>query len=291
MQKIDFSNRVAVVTGSGTGLGRCYAIELAKRGAKVVVNDTGGAKDGMGSSTAVADKVVEEIKALGGEAVANYDNIADVAGGENLLNTALKAFGKVDILINNAGILRDKTILKMDEKDWDSVIAVHLKGAYCVTKPIFGHMKANNYGRIIMTTSGAGLFGNFGQANYSAAKMGLVGFVNTLKIEGEKYNIKLNLIAPAAATRLSEGVVIAKMSVELVAPAVLYLVSEQCQDSGMIINAAGGSFSRSAVVTAQSVQADNPTPEFIAENWQKITSLENGKTFNSLNEFGADFMI
>lgn len=291
MAKINFSNRVAIITGSGSGLGRCYAIELAKRGAKVVVNDTGGSKDGVGSNLAVADQVVEEIKALGGEAVPSYDNIAEVAGGQNLLDTALKAFGKVDILVNNAGIVRDKSLVKMDESSWDSVIAVHLRGAYCVTKPVFEHMKTNNYGRIVMTTSGAGLFGNFGQANYTAAKMGLVGLVNTLKIEGERNNIKVNVIAPTALTRLTEGVgdprLADRMKVDNVAPAVLYMCSEQCQDSGMIINAGAGNFARSAIVTAEVVNSKNPTPEFIAENWQKITSLEDAKYYDKMNDFLA----
>ena len=217
-----------------------------------------------------------------------------MAGGENLLNTALKAFGKVDILINNAGILRDKSIIKMDESTWDSVIAVHMRGAYCVTKPVFENMRANNYGRIVMTTSGAGLFGNFGQANYAAAKMGLIGLANTLKLEGEKFNIMVNLIAPTALTRLTEGIgdpgAAAKMSVDNVAPAALYMCSEQCKDSGMIINAGAGIFARSAIVTGQGVISDCPTPEFIAENWDKITSLEDAKIYEKMNDFLAALM-
>ncbi|MGB4000709.1 MAG: SDR family NAD(P)-dependent oxidoreductase, partial [Desulfomonilia bacterium] len=172
MAKIDFTGRVAIVTGAGAGLGRCHALELAKRGAKVVINDLGGARDGVGSDSSAANKVVEEIKALGGEAVPNYDNVASVEGGANIVKTAVDAFGKVDILINNAGILRDKSFTKMEEENWDAVMNVHLKGAYCVSRPAFEVMRANNYGRIIMTTSGAGLFGNFGQSNYASAKMG-----------------------------------------------------------------------------------------------------------------------
>lgn len=288
---IDFKDRVAVVTGAGSGLGRCYALELAKRGAKVVVNDLGGSKEGVGSSSTAADQVVAEIKALGGEAVPNYDNIAEAAGGQNLFDTAVKAFGKVDILINNAGIIRDKSFLKMDEASWDAVLAVHLKGAYCATKPIFEHMKNNNYGRIVMTTSGAGLFGAFGQSNYSAAKLGIVGLANTLKIEGAKSNIKVNVVSPVAATRMTEGIgdpaARASLAPENVAAATLFMASEQCQDSGMIINAFAGKFVRSAILTGQVVRTDNATPEFVAENWAKITSLEDANYYAQMGEFVA----
>ncbi|MFH1240994.1 MAG: SDR family NAD(P)-dependent oxidoreductase, partial [Pseudomonadota bacterium] len=178
---IRFDDRVAIVTGAGAGLGRAYVIELARRGAKVVVNDLGGARDGTGSGSEAADKVVEDIKALGGEAVANYDSVATPEGGQSIVDTAINAFGRLDILINNAGILRDKTLVKMEPEQWDAVMDVHLKGAYNVTRPAFVKMRDNRYGRIIMTTSSAGLFGNFGQANYSAAKMGLIGLMNTVK--------------------------------------------------------------------------------------------------------------
>ncbi len=296
MAKIDFTGRVAIVTGSGAGLGKCYALELAKRGAKVVVNDLGGSRDGMGSSDAAANKVVDEIKALGGEAVPNYDNVATVAGGANIVKTAIDAFGKVDIVINNAGILRDKSFTKMEEENWDGVMNVHLKGAYCVTRPAFEIMRANGYGRVVMTTSGAGLFGNFGQSNYAAAKMGLIGLTNVLKIEGEKYNIKTNVIVPVAASRLTEDVLppefFEKMKPDFVTSAVLYLCSEQCADNGMIINAALGYYSRSAVVTGPgAILSDGkrvPTPEEVMESWSKITSLKNPKYFGMLPEmFGV----
>lgn len=296
MSKIDLTGRVAVVTGAGAGLGRCHAIELAKRGAKIVVNDLGGSRDGVGSDDSAANKVVEEIRALGGEAVPNYDNVATVEGGEGIVKTAVNAFGKVDILVNNAGILRDKSFTKMEEENWDGVMNVHLKGAYCVTKPAFEIMKNNGFGRIVMTTSGAGLFGNFGQSNYAAAKMGLIGLTNVLKIEGEKYNVKTNVLAPIAASRLTEDVMppqfFEKMKPDFVTPVVLYLCSEQCTDSGMIINAALGYFSRTAILTGPgAILTDGnkiPTPEEIMESWGKITSLENPKYFNMLPEmFGV----
>jgi NAD(P)-dependent dehydrogenase (short-subunit alcohol dehydrogenase family) len=296
MAKIDFTGRVAIVTGAGAGLGRQYALELGKRGAKVVVNDLGGSRDGVGHSDAAANKVVDEIKALGGQAVPNYDNVATIAGGENITKTAVDAFGKVDILINNAGILRDKTFNKMEEENWDTVMAVHLKGAYCVSKPAFVNMRENGYGRIIMTTSGAGLFGNFGQSNYAAAKMGLIGLTNVLKLEGAKYNIRTNVIVPVAASRLTEDVLppqlFEKMKPDFITPAVLYMCSEQCQDSGMFINATLGYYSRTAIVTGPGVFLSDghkvPEPEEVMAAWDKIKSLENPKYFDQLPEmFGV----
>ncbi|MCK9264239.1 MAG: SDR family oxidoreductase [Deltaproteobacteria bacterium] len=296
MANIDFSGRVAIVTGAGAGLGRSYALELAKRGAKVVINDLGGTRDGAGSSDAAANKVVDEIKALGGQAVPNYDNVATVAGGANIVKTAVDAFGKVDILINNAGILRDKSFTKMEEENWDGVMNVHLKGAYCVSRPAFEVMRANNYGRIIMTTSGAGLFGNFGQSNYASAKMGLIGLTNVLKLEGAKYNVKTNVIVPVAASRLTEDVLppefFEKMKPDYITPAVLYMCSEECQDSGMIINATLGYYSRTAILTGPgailSKDGKIPSPEEVRDSWGTITSLENPKYFNQLPEmFGV----
>ena len=283
MSEINFNGRVAIITGAGAGLGRQYALELAKRGAKVVVNDLGGSRDGSGQGTSAADKVVDEIKAGGGQALANYDNVALVEGGENIVKAAVEKFGKVDILVNNAGIVRDKTFNKMDEPTWDVVMNVHLKGAFCVTRPAFINMRENNYGRIVMTTSSSGMYGNFGQSNYAAAKLGLLGLVNVLKLEGGKYNIKSNLIGPTAATRFTEDVfppeLFAKMKPDFVAPAVLYLCSEDCTDSGMVINAAAGYYSRSAIVTGPgAILSDGvkiPSPEDIKDNWGKITSLDN----------------
>jgi 3-hydroxy-3-methylglutaryl CoA synthase/NAD(P)-dependent dehydrogenase (short-subunit alcohol dehydrogenase family)/putative sterol carrier protein len=287
---IRFDGRVAIVTGAGAGLGRVYALELASRGASVVVNDLGGAQDGSGNgSRSPAEQVVEEIKVSGGEAVANYDSVATPEGGKAIVDTAIKAFGRLDIVINNAGILRDKTLVKMEPENWDVVMGVHLKGAYNVTRPAFVNMRENRYGRIVFTTSAAGLYGNFGQTNYSAAKMGLVGFMNTLKIEGEKHNIKVNTVAPIAGTRLTEDVLppdlFEKLTPEFVAPLVLYLCSEKCEENGMIFNAGMGYFNRVAIATGPgTVIGDGtkaPTLEEIHKNWDAINDLSGPQEFDS----------
>ncbi len=292
-EEIRFDGKVAVVTGAGAGLGRIYALELAKRGAKVVVNDLGGARDGSGeASTSPADKVVGEIRALGGEAISSYDSVATPQGGEAIINRALEAFGRVDILINNAGILRDRTLAKMEPHEWQGIMSVHLSGAYNVSRPAFLTMRENGYGRIIVTTSAAGLYGNFGQTNYSAAKMGLVGFMNTLKLEGEKYDVKVNAVAPIAATRLTEDVLppdmFARLKPEFVAPLVLYLCSDRCAETGMIFNAGMGCFNRAALVTGPgAVVGDGqkpPTPEEIGRQWDAVNSLGERAEFHNLTE-------
>lgn len=289
---IRFDDRVAIVTGAGAGLGRVYALELAKRGARVVVNDLGGARDGSGKgSKTPADQVVAEIKHAGGEAVANYDNVATAKGGENIVQAALDAFGGIDILINNAGILRDKSFLKMAPESWQAVLDVHLNGAYFVTRPAMAVMKEKGYGRIVMTTSAAGLYGNFGQSNYSAAKTALVGLMNTLKLEGMKYNIHINTIAPIAASRLTEDVMppdlLEKSKPEFVVPLVMVLCSEGCQESGNIYNCGMGYFNRAAVLTGPAVQLGDqripPTPELIHENWKKINALEGAQEYKEAN--------
>jgi len=280
---IRFDNRVAIVTGAGGGLGRVYALELAKRGAKVVVNDLGGAMDGAGEGSArPADKVVEEIRSNGGEAVASYDSVTSPEGGEAIVDKAMAAFGRLDILINNAGILRDKTLTKMGPEDWNAVLLVHLDGAYNVSRPAFLKMRDNGYGRIVLTSSSAGLYGNFGQTNYSAAKLALVGFMNTLKIEGEKHNIKVNTIAPMAATRLTANILppdlAEKLKPEFVAPLVLYLCSDQCPVTGALYNAGMGYYNRAALMTGPGVQLGSgqeiPAPEEVARNIDRIISLE-----------------
>jgi NAD(P)-dependent dehydrogenase (short-subunit alcohol dehydrogenase family) len=231
MNPISFDDQVAVITGAGGGLGKGYALELARRGAKVVVNDLGGNPDGTGSGSSPAEMTVAEITAAGGEAVASFDSVATPEGGQAIIDAALSNFGRVDIVINNAGILRDKGIAKMTTEEWEAVLDVHLRGAFFVSQPAFRQMKEQQYGRLLFTTSAAGLFGNFGQTNYSAAKMGLVGLSNTLAIEGAKANITSNVIAPLARTRLTDelmGPMGEKLDPELVTPMAVYLVSRDC---------------------------------------------------------------
>jgi 3-hydroxy-3-methylglutaryl CoA synthase/NAD(P)-dependent dehydrogenase (short-subunit alcohol dehydrogenase family)/putative sterol carrier protein len=297
--EIRFDGRVAIVTGAGAGLGRAYALELARRGAGVVVNDFGGARDGAGQgSSSPADRVVAEIRDAGGEAVANYDNVATPEGGESIVRTALKAFKRVDILINNAGILRDKGFLKMEPENWQAVLAVHLNGAYHVTRPAFAAMRDGGYGRIVMTTSAAGLYGNFGQTNYSSAKMALVGLMNTIRLEGQKYNIKVNTIAPVAASRLTEDVMppdmFEKLKPDYVAGIVAYLCSEACRESGAIFNAAAGYYSRAAILTGPGVTLGDgktpPTPEDVRDRWAEISSMEGARELGDANAAIISFM-
>jgi len=288
MSEIKFDGRVAVITGAGAGLGKAYALELAKRGAKVVVNDLGGTRDGSGSDSKAADLVVDEIKASGGNAVPNYDSVSTMEGGKNIIKTAVDNFGKVDILINNAGILRDKSILKISEQDWDLVVAVHEKGAFCVTQPAFAVMKENKYGRIINTTSGSGIYGNFGQTNYAMAKTALLGLMHSVNTEGLKYNIKCNTLAPVAASRLTEDVMppemFEKLKPEFVAPLVVYLVSETNQDANMIFNAGAGWFSRSAIVCDPGLVLKDATVESIQENWKTISDISEAKPLGHVND-------
>ncbi len=244
---IDFADRVAIVTGAGRGLGKAHAQLLASRGAAVVVNDLGGAADGTEASRSPADDVVAVIKDAGGAAVADYNSVSDPEGGEAIVQRAIDEFGRIDIVVNNAGILRDKSFSNMEWPNLSAVIDVHLKGAFYVTRPAFLHMKEQNYGRIVVTASNAGILGNFGQTNYGAAKMGLVGFMNVLKLEGAKYGIKANALAPIAKTRMTEdllGPMADKFQPDLVAPAVAYLCSEECELSGEIWSVGGGSVSR-----------------------------------------------
>jgi len=241
---IRFDNRIAIVTGAGGGLGRSHALVLASRGAKVVVNDPGGAVDGRGGDSSAADKVVAEIKAAGGQAVASYDSVATFEGAQNIIGTAVKSFGGVDILVNNAGILRDKSFAKMPIEDFEVVMQVHFMGSVYCTKAAWPIMMEKKYGRIVMTTSGSGLNGNFGQTNYAAAKMAMIGFQNALKHEGAKNNIKVNAISPVADTRMTGPVSDPQMlkwsKPEFVSAAVAWLCSEDCQVSGQIIGAAAG---------------------------------------------------
>jgi len=289
MEEIRFDGRVAIVTGAGQGIGKMYALELARRGAKVVVNDLGVNRDGSGKDTSAADQVVEQVVAAGGQAVANYDSVATMAGGENIVKTALDAYGKVDILINNAGILRDKSFLKMTEEEWDLVMGVHLKGAFCVTQPALKVMKENKFGRIVFTASVSGLYGNFGQANYGAAKLGLVGLMNTIKHEVGKYDIKINTVAPNAWSRMTADVFPPeyekKLKPQFNEPMVLYLCSNENTVSGQTFAMGGGWYGRSAIVSGDGVcigDADRPIcVEEIRDNFNKISSLENPKEVES----------
>jgi NAD(P)-dependent dehydrogenase (short-subunit alcohol dehydrogenase family) len=247
MSDIRFDGRVAVITGAGGGLGKTYALEIGRRGGKVVVNDLGGSADGTGSGSSMADAVVKEIVEAGGEAVANYDSVATPEGGQAIVQSAVDHFGKVDVVINNAGILRDKTFAKLSPEELEIVIDVHLKGAFYVSQPAFRVMKDNAYGRFLFTASGAGIFGNFGQTNYGAAKMGLVGLSNVLAQEGAKYDIKSNVIAPIAKTRLTEqllGAAADKLDPNCVTPLSVYLVSETCQLTHEIFDVGGGRYAR-----------------------------------------------
>ncbi len=281
-----FDGKVAIVTGSGGGLGRCHALELASRGARVVVNDLGGAMDGTGGSSEAAMAVVEEIKAAGGEAIANGGSVSDRTGARSIVEDAMKAWGRVDVLINNAGILRDKSFAKMEPDDFQAVIDVHLMGAAYVTQAAWPIMREQNYGRIVMTTSPSGLYGNFGQTNYGAAKLGLVGFMNTLKIEGAKNNIHTNAIAPVAVTRMTENLIPesaqANLGPEHVTPAVVYLCTEDAPN-GVIIQAAGSRYSIACVVENAGVDLGADTSvEDIAENYSKISDLTDAQPRNML---------
>ncbi len=253
--------KVAIVTGSGGGLGRQHALLLAKEGAAVVVNDLGGDRAGGGKGSDMADAVVEEIKSAGGEAVANYDNVATVEGGQNILKTALDAFERVDILVNNAGILRDKTLANTEEADWDAVIAVHLKGTYCATRPVFQHLKERGEGGVIVNTSStSGLIGNFGQSNYGAAKAGIAGFTRCLALEGVKYKIRVWGLVPVAVTRMTEdlpgmGQAKATLDPSLVSPTVLYMVSELSGDkTGKFLFAGGGRVAELKITASKGIR-------------------------------------
>ena len=279
MSQVSFENRTVIVTGAGNGLGKAYALELGSRGARVVVNDLGGAVDGSGSGNTPADEVVNEIIANGGEAVANYDSVATKEGGASIVQTAIDNFGTVDAVINNAGILRDKSFAKMEEEDLNAIIDVHLKGTFFVCQPAFIQMKEQGYGRFVNVSSPSGLFGNFGQLNYGAAKMGIVGLTNVLAIEGAKYNIKANVIAPNAATRMTEELFGEDMSklltVDNITPLVVYLASEQCEVTHEIFSAGGGRFARIGISTDVGYFNASAKAEDIFANIGEIRDLSN----------------
>jgi NAD(P)-dependent dehydrogenase (short-subunit alcohol dehydrogenase family) len=279
--QIDFEGRVAIVTGAGGGLGRSHALLLASRGAKVVVNDLGGTRAGEGAGSEMADQVVAEIQDAGGEAVANYDGVHTWEGGESIVQTAIDAFGKVDIVINNAGILRDTSFAKLDEAALDMVLKVHLYGGFHVARAAWPHLRDNNYGRVINTTSGSGLYGNFGQSNYSAAKLGLVGLTRTLAIEGAKYGITSHAIAPVAASRMTKDIMppqlLEKLEPQYVSPLVAYLASESCTDTGRIYSVGGGYMARVALLEGEGATFEGvPSPEDVAEKWDAVNQVGPG---------------
>lgn len=281
--------RVAIVTGSGGGLGRQHALLFAERGAKVVVNDLGGSRDGSGAGSEMADSVVAEIIDAGGEAIANYDNVATADGGEALVQTAIDAFGKIDIVVNNAGILRDVTFHKMEEAQFDAVVKVHLYGTYHVTRAAWPHLREQSYGRVIVTSSTSGIYGNFGQSNYGAAKMGVVGLINTLAMEGQKYGITANAIVPIAATRMTEDIfpeeALAAFDPAYVSPLVVHLATQECTDTGSIVLAGAGNYARVAYFQAEGAHfLAVPTVDDLAGRWDEITDMDSsslGKPFGT----------
>ncbi len=284
---IRYDDRVAVVTGAGNGLGRSHALFIASRGAKVAVNDIGGAIDGTGGDADPAQKVVDEITTAGGEAIANMDDISSEDGAKALVDAVRQRWGRCDILINNAGILRDKSFLNMEMGDFTAVVKVHMLGTVRVTHEIWPLMRQNQYGRVIMTTSAAGLYGNFGQTNYTTAKMAVIGLMNTLKQEGRKYNITVNTLAPIAGTRMGGTIfpdeVMPLLRPELVTPTVAYLASEQCTDTGRIIVAGAGHFANVEMVESKGVDfpaADDVSPEMLAEAWDGITDMAGAEPFD-----------
>jgi NAD(P)-dependent dehydrogenase (short-subunit alcohol dehydrogenase family) len=295
MSQIRFDGKVAIVTGAGGGLGRCHALELARRGAKLVINDLGGAMDGTGGNSAAAEAVVKEIEALGGEAIANGSSVADVAGVKKMIDDTMNRFGRIDIVIANAGILRDRSFSKMTIEDIDLILAVHLRGSFLPIHGAWDIMKAQNYGRIVVTTSSTGLYGNFGQANYGAAKLGVVGMMNTLKIEGAKNNIKINTVCPIAATRMTAGLMseaaLDNLKPEYVTPGVINLVKDDAP-TGMILSAGAGAFSMARIVETAGAfvgTGETLTAEAVAAKWTEITDVATTRpAFQSGGEHGQN---
>jgi NAD(P)-dependent dehydrogenase (short-subunit alcohol dehydrogenase family) len=294
MADIRFDGKVAIVTGAGGGLGRQHALELARRGAKVVVNDLGGSVDGSGGSSAAAQAVVEEIKALGGEALANGSSVTDDAGVAHMIQQAMDAWGRIDILIANAGVLRDKSFSKMEIADFEFVLNVHLLGTVKPTKAVWEIMKAQNYGRIVVTTSSSGLYGNFGQSNYGAAKLGIIGFMNTIKLEGQKNNVHINAISPVAGTRMTENLmppeILKRLAPEYVTPGVVYLCSEEAP-TGEILTAGGGVFAMAKIHETEGVYLGDGglSVEAVRDNWAKITDETGQKAYFAGGEQSQKF--
>jgi NAD(P)-dependent dehydrogenase (short-subunit alcohol dehydrogenase family) len=293
MTELGYDGKVAIITGAGGGLGRQHALLLASRGALIVVNDLGGSVDGTGENASAAQKVVDEIKAAGGEAVANHSSVATPEGGHEIVQTAIDTYGRVDIVINNAGILRDKAFHNMEPDLMNPVFDVHLKGAFHVTQPAWVRMREQGYGRIISTSSAAGIFGNFGQTNYGAAKMGLVGFTRVLAVEGAKYNIKANAIAPLALTRMTETIMGAlgdKLDPGLVSPLVAYLAHDDCPVSGQTFSVGGGRVAHVFIGETQGFTKADLSLEDVRDNWGTITDQSGYAVPGNLAEETALFV-
>lgn len=278
MGELGFDGRVAIVTGAGGGLGRAHALLLARHGAQVVVNDLGGSVSGEGSDAGAAQLVVGEIEAAGGVAVADTSSVAEPAGGEAIVAAAMEAFGRVDILVNNAGIVRDRSFAKLSTSDLDRVLDVHLRGAFFITRPAWEVMRGQGFGRIVNTTSAAGLFGNFGQTNYGAAKMGLVGLTKALAQEGARHNITANAIAPMAHTRMTEGILgpdtAALLDPALVSPLVAYLAHETCEVTGRVFSVGGGRVGEVFFGETRGFFHAGLTPEALQDNWEAVCDRE-----------------
>jgi NAD(P)-dependent dehydrogenase (short-subunit alcohol dehydrogenase family) len=274
MERLGFDGQVAIVTGAGGGLGRSHALELARRGALVVVNDLGSAVDGTGGSVTAAEQVVSEIRAAGGEAVANADSVATPEGGAAIVQCALDTFGRIDVVVNNAGILRDAAFKNVTPEMLDPVIDVHLKGAFNVLRPAWPLLREQNYGRIVNTSSGSGLFGNFGQSNYGAAKAGLMGLTRVLSVEGARNNVKANAIAPMARTRMTEGSLDESMAPELISPLVAYLSHASCEITGQAYSVSGGRVSRLFLGMTTGITDRRLTAEMIAARIEEIDDPE-----------------
>ena len=293
--EVRFDNQVAIVTGAGNGLGRSHALALAQRGARVVVNDLGGARDGSGASSQAALDVVAEIEAMGGEALAHGANVAAMADVEDMVAQAMEKWGRVDILINNAGILRDKTFAKMSLDDFKLVMDVHLMGSVNCTKAVWDIMREQEYGRIVMTTSSSGMYGNFGQSNYGAAKMAVLGFMNTLGLEGAKKNVRVNALAPTAATRMTEDLMpeelLALLSPESVTAGALVLCHESAPNRHILCAGAGG-YASSRIYETEGVflPADQQTPEVILANWEAITRTEGQRPMETGSKQSEKFL-
>ncbi|MFN2557341.1 MAG: SDR family oxidoreductase [Nitriliruptorales bacterium] len=287
--EIDYEGRVAIVTGAGGGLGRSHALLLASRGAKVLVNDLGVNRHGEGAGESMADGVVKQILDSGGEAVPSYNGVQTLEGGQAIVKSALSHWGRIDIIVNNAGILRDVSFKNLQDEQLDAVMKVHLYGAFHVTRAAWPHLREQAYGRILNTTSGSGLYGNFGQSNYAAAKMGLIGLTRTLAQEGVKYGITCNAIAPIAASRMTADILppqlLERLEPTWVSPVVGYLVSEECRDTGRIFYAGGGYYARVAIMEGRGVTYGSvPSVEDLAERWNDIVSMDGAREFDSLGE-------